>query len=256
MPADLKRLEVERRRGLTALACAAAVLFFPLAAPPASQGWPVDLELVLAVDASSSVDDTEFSLQTRGLASAFRDPQVIAAIRAAGPRGVAVAVMQWSEEQRQELAVDWVLVRDTAAILGLAERIAAAPRLIAGGHTAAGNALEFAARTLDDNAYLGLRRVIDISGDGRVNDGLYPHAVRDAAVGRGITINGLAILNEIPLLDQYYREHLIGGAGAFVMTAADYADFTRAMVAKLVREIRSAPLTLGPQRLPRTTEDG
>lgn len=256
MSADFKRPEMNWIRALTALACAVAFLLIPLGAPPASQGRPVDLELVLAIDASSSVDDAEFRMQTRGLASAFRDPQVIAAIMAAGSRGVAVAVVQWSEERRQELAVDWVLVRDVAGTLRLAELIAAAPRLVTGGHTAAGNALDFAARTLDDNAYLGLRRVIDISGDGRVNDGLYPHAVRDAAVGRGITINGLAILNEIPLLEQYYREHLIGGAGAFVMTAADYADFTRAMVAKLVREIRSAPLTLGPQRFPQTSGSG
>ena len=80
--------------------------------------------------------------------------------------------------------------------------------------------------------------------------------MRDAAVGRGISINGLAILNEIPLLEQYYREHLIGGAGAFVMTAADYVDFTRAMVAKLVREIGSAPLALGPRRQPAAGRSG
>ena len=84
--------------------------------------------------------------------------------------------------------------------------------------------------------------MIDLSGGGRVNDGPYPNGVRDETVARGITINGLAILNEIPLLDRYYRDYLIGGAGAFVMTADDYADFARASVAKLVRKISGAPL--------------
>ena len=89
----------------------------------------------------------------------------------------------------------------------------------------------------------GLRRVIDVSGDGRANDGLPLRAVREEVIEHGVTINGLAILNELPLLDRYFRERLIGGEGAFVMVAQDYADFAQAMAVKLVREIRAVPLS-------------
>ncbi len=202
----------------------------------------VALELVLAVDVSSSVDPLEFDLQMRGLGAAFQDPAVIAAIRSAGPGGVAVALIQWSEQTSQRLAVGWTQLRDTLGARAFGARIAATPRLINGGPTAAGNAIRYAVAELEQNGFTGLRRVIDLSGDGRVNDGAYPSGVRDETVARGITINGLAILNEIPLLDRYYRDYLIGGAGAFVMTADDYEDFAWAMVAKLVREITGAPL--------------
>jgi hypothetical protein len=89
---------------------------------------------------------------------------------------------------------------------------------------------------------VGLRRVIDVSGDGRANDGLPLRAVREEVIERGVTINGLAILNELPLLDRYFRDRLIGGDGAFVMIAHDYTDFAQAMAVKLVREIRAAPV--------------
>lgn len=215
----------------------------PGAGTRAQDGQPVPLELVLAVDASSSVDEAEFALQMRGLAAAFREPAVIDALRVTG--GAAVAVVQWSQAERQVLAVDWTLVHRGADALALAEAIGATPRLIEGGHTAAGSAIRFAARAFESNGFLGQRRVIDLSGDGRVNDGPFPAAIRDAAIAQGITINGLAILNEIPDLEDYYRAYLIGGAGAFVMTAVDYRDFARAIAAKLIREIRDQPLAQG-----------
>jgi hypothetical protein len=97
--------------------------------------------------------------------------------------------------------------------------------------------LYFALRALDANPYDGLRRKIDVSGDGRANEGFKPERVRDFAVLSGVTVNGLAILNDEPYLEEYYRAHLIGGPGAFAMAAADYRDFVLAIRRKLLREL-------------------
>ena len=214
-------------------------------AAPAPAGTPVELELVLAVDASSSVDDGEFALQMRGIAAAFRHADVQAAIRGIGDRGIAVALIQWSEFVSQKRAVGWTLVRDAAGAAALADDIAAAGRVIPGGGTAIYGVVNFALHQFDVNGYDGRRRVIDVSGDGR-SDLLVPTtAARDRAVRRGVTINGLTILDDEPALDEYYRRYVIGGAGAFVMTAADYDAFAEAIAAKLVREISGTPVADG-----------
>jgi hypothetical protein len=203
----------------------------------------VGLELVLLVDVSASVNDDEFRLQADGLASAFASAAVLDAIRTLAPRGMAVCVVQWADHAHQQKSVDWtVLHRDTDA-LWFAGQIASMPRLIHGGHTAIGDALAFALNELRSNRYSGLRRVIDVSGDGRANDGRPLRAAREAVLEHGVTINGLAILNELPLLGKYFRDRLIGGEGAFVMTARDYTDFASAMRHKLEREIGSVPVT-------------
>ena len=217
----------------------AAALFY---ACPATAQQPVDLELVLAVDISSSVSTDEYNLQMGGLADAFRDPKVSAAIRASGDLGVAVALIQWSENWRQFVSVDWALLHDRASASAFADRIAAAPRLVAGGGTAIGGALKFGTAQIEQNGYFGLRSVIDVSGDGRTNQGWPDWPLRDAAVARGITINGLAILNDQPYLDNYYRANVIGGAGAFVMTTMDFRSYAQAILAKLIREIAGAPV--------------
>jgi hypothetical protein len=217
-------------------------------------GQTVGLEIVLLVDVSASVNDDEFRLQTDGLATAFASATVLEAIRAMGPRGMAVCVVQWADHAHQRKSVDWtVLHRDTDA-LWLAGQIAAMPRLIEGGHTAIGDALAFALNELQSNRYAGLRRVIDVSGDGRANDGRPLRTARREVLEHGITINGLAILNELPLLGKYFRSHLIGGDGAFVMTARDYTDFASAMRHKLEREIGSVPVTdnVTPDAVPDT----
>ena len=116
------------------------------------------------------------------------------------------------------------------------------PRLEHRGHTAIGSALAFALNSLEANRFTGLRRVIDVSGDGRANDGVPLHAQRDRALERGVTVNGLAILNELPHLDRYFHKYLIGGAGSFVIVARDYVDFAAAMTRKLLREIDAVPL--------------
>jgi hypothetical protein len=212
---------------------------------PASAGQPVDLELMLAVDVSSSVDDGEFELQMRGLAEAFRHPGVQTAIQQAGDNGVAVALMQWSDGVRQEMPVEWTLLRDSASAAAFADRIAATGREIPGGGTAIYGAVNFSIQELDRNGFDGRRRVIDISGDGH-SDILPTAAARDRAVANGISVNGLAILNDYPTLDRYYRIYVIGGTGAFVMTATDYRTFAAAIIAKLTREITQTPVARSP----------
>lgn len=237
-------------RKLTALrliaALAAGLVAGSAFVGPVTAAEVVDLELVLAVDTSSSVSAEEFDLQMRGLAGAFRHPDVLAAIEAAGDLGVAVSLIQWSDTRKQFTAVDWVLLRSAAASEAFAEEIDRTPRILVGGGTAIGGALKFALESLLTNGYEGRRKVIDLSGDGRTNQGEQPQVARDLAVAAGVTINGLAILNEDPVIDRYYYSHVIGGTGAFVISATDYEDFSAAMLEKLVKEISGTPIALGP----------
>jgi hypothetical protein len=236
----------------------ALLLFFSilfLTCASGSQGAraqvPVDLELVLLVDASSSVNPNEFNLQMSGISAAFRDEEVQGAIRSVGDLGVAVSLVQWASQTHQVVAVDWMLVFDA----GTAERFAAAvdqtPRYIEGGSTAIGNALVFATRLLMSSPYRGSRQLIDLSGDGRSNQGQTSSSGRDVALAAGMTINALAILNEDPGLDLHYRNQVIGGPGAFIITAVDYEDFARAIRMKLIREMGGPPLAQVPVSHPR-----
>ncbi|MEM9473159.1 MAG: DUF1194 domain-containing protein, partial [Pseudomonadota bacterium] len=174
----------------------AGLLFWVLLSPGAGAQslQPVDLELVLAVDTSTSVDAREFALQSQGLAEAFLHPDVVAAIRFAGTQGVAVTLVQWAGEARQATAVDWHLVRDGRTAADLSAKIAASPRAIRGLTDIAG-AIGYSVNAIEANDYLGARRVIDISGDGS-SDARRSEAARDAAMARGITINGLVIHNK------------------------------------------------------------
>ena len=205
----------------------------------------VDLELMLAVDVSSSVNLEEFELQMRGLSDAFRHPAVIAAIQSTGKNGIAVSVMQWSDEFKQTVVVDWMPVHDEESALVLARRIRNAPRAISGGQTAISGALRFALEEIAVNPFNGRRKVIDLSGDGRANAGIHPMPFRDSAVLQGVTVNGLAILNEEPFVDSYYQYSVIGGTGAFLMTATDYEDFAQAILEKLIKEI-DVPFAMRP----------
>jgi hypothetical protein len=205
----------------------------------AAQGM-VDLELVLAIDSSGSVDFGEFELQSGGLARAFRDPEVIEAIEGAAPNGIAVSVIQWSGRRQHVVMVDWTRVTGAPSAAALAAKIDAAGRTLI-GETAIADALGFAAGQLASGPFRGARRIIDLSGDGAANAGGDPDPMRDAAVSAGITINGLAILNESPTLDRYYAAHVIGGPDAFVLAARDYRDFAEAIRQKLLKEIRGAP---------------
>ena len=222
---------------------------------PAAAQEPVDLELLLAVDASGRVDAGEFDLQTRGLAAALRDPAVSAALAACAPAGAAVGLMQWSGRRQQVVAVGWTLLRDAASAQAFADAIVGAGRRVL-GETAIAEALAFAIDQLERNRFAGARRVIDLSGDGAANAGGDPRELRDAAVALGITINGLAILNEAPVLDDYYAERVVGGPGAFTMVAKDYQDFADAILRKLLREIEGAGLARRERPVPMLAADG
>ena len=172
------------------------VVVVSLLTVPANAGQPVELELMLAVDASGSVDDGEFELQMRGFSEAFRHPDVQAAIRKAGDGGVAVALMQWSDGVRQIMPVDWSLLQDSQSAIAFANRLDATGRKIPSGGTAIYGAVNFAIHEFRRSGFDGRRRVIDISGDGR-SDLIVPTlAARDQAVADGITINGLAMFQE------------------------------------------------------------
>lgn len=207
---------------------------------------PVQLELILAVDTSLSVSNEEFALQMQGLANAFRDRAVIAAIRAAGDHGIAVMLMQWSDRLQQQVTTDWTVVRDAAGSYGFADRIDRSARYFDGAGTAIARAMEFAVPLFRDNGLEGDRKVIDLSGDGIDNRGPLPRTLHGLTVAEGITVNGLAILNEDKFLDRYYADNVIAGTGAFVMIAADYRDFAEAIIRKLIREISAAPVAEAP----------
>ena len=223
--------------------CGVMLGLLPAALPSSARAEPVALELLLAVDASMSVSYSEFELQNKGLALAFRSPRVVRAIRAVGQQGIAVAMIHWGGNHQQALAIDWTVIRGVKGSHAFGARIAETPRTFVGKATAISDALAFSIPLFDGNGFEGRRRVIDISGDGRNNQGSIPHRIRDQAIGAGVTINGLAILNEVPFLDIYYHYNVVGGTDAFVEVAFDYDDFEEAMVRKLVREITGAPLS-------------
>lgn len=197
----------------------------------------VDLELVLAVDCSSSVAFDEYALQMAGFAAAFRNPLLLRALESVGEGGIAVAMVQWSDATRQHVAQGWVKIDDPESALAYAALIEATPRFVEGGGTSISGALDFASALFEANDYEGRRHTIDVSGDGRNNHGRWGFAARDEALARGITINGLAILNEEPGVDLHYGKYVIGGTNAFLTTADDYTDFADSMLLKLVREI-------------------
>ncbi|WP_119168742.1 DUF1194 domain-containing protein [Algihabitans albus] len=213
--------------------------------PAAGNLEPVDLELVLAVDASGSVDDAEYRLQMRGIAAALRAPDVAAAI-ASGPDGsIAVTVMLWAEANRPKQALPWARLSGKASIEAFAAQVDEMPRKLPAGGTGIGKAIQYAVWQIERNGYSSARQVIDLSGDGRETAfrefSLTAPQGRSVAVLKDITVNGLAILNEVPDLDLYYRTEVIGGAGAFVEVARRYEDFAEAMRRKLRREIEWRP---------------
>jgi Protein of unknown function (DUF1194) len=207
---------------------------------PASSQIPVELELALAVDVSSSATLQEFQFQTGGIAAAFGDPEIIAAIEDLQPLGLAICLIHWSATSRQNVAVDWTVLKDKEAALQFANNVESVQRSFL-GDTAIGPALEFAAAQIETNSFHGLRKTIDLSGDGGARCGIRARKFRDRLVKQNITINGLEILTDDPDLDLYYRDNVIGGLNSFVTTAADFSDFRRAIKYKLHREI--IPLT-------------
>lgn len=238
---------------------AAALLLFGicLTLRPVQAAQPADVALVLVTDVSRSIDDSEFSLEKQGYAAAFTDQRVIAAIRGGPVGAIAVAYVEFASSFDVRTVLDWTVIRDAASAQAFAERLQAAPRSF-WGRTAISKGIDQAIALLAESGVTAPRRVIDVCGDGTNNAGREVTAARDDAVKAGITINGLAIINDHPVawtfahvqppggLVKYYRENVIGGPGAFVLEVHDFHSFGEAMTRKLVSEIAARDQ---PQRL-------
>jgi Protein of unknown function (DUF1194) len=223
-------------RALSVAACLLVTLAQGVAA------HEVGLELVLAIDCSLSVNDPEYSLQMGGIAAALRSPAVTALILDQ-PGGVALTVMQWSGTATTHQAVPWRLLATPHDVEAFADETAAAPRSPLSYYTAIGHAIASGVRLIEGNDFEGRERKIDISGDGRSNSGPLPGMVRQLAIKRGITINGLAILTDDAALAEYYAGEVSGGPGSFTVSASNYGDFAQAFARKLYREL--LPRTAG-----------
>jgi len=224
--------------------------------PATSFGAMVDLELVLAVDVSGSVDEDEARLQRQGYLRAITHEQVIAAVQSGRLGRVAMTYVEWAGDHFQHTLVDWAIVHDMDSAQAFADNIANHP-LQTEMWTSISQSINYAITRLAANPHKGARKVIDLSGDGANNSGSVVVAARDRAVARGITVNGLPIINgrlspfgmpQIENLDRYYRECVIGGPGAFIIVANGFDDFARAIRRKLILEI--AGVNVGPSRSP------
>jgi Protein of unknown function (DUF1194) len=220
-----------------AIATGAAVIT-PLLPNAVRSTATADLVLVLALDVSASVDAREFELQRRGLSNAFRDPRVLEAIAGGATKRIAITAVQWSGKQQQSIVVPWTIVKGRHSAARVSAALMKMPRRYFGGQTDISGMIEFTAAHALSAPIAAPRRVIDISGDGLDNVSYSTHEERDSAVLAGVTINALAIRNEVPDLDVYYRSYVIGGPEAFVITAKDYQAFSDAILRKLIREIK------------------
>lgn len=217
----------------------------------AARALDVDMQLVLAVDVSRSIDEEEAKLQRQGYIDAFTDKHVVEAIMGGQFHRIAVAYVEWAGSGYQQTIIDWTLIDSPEAARRFADRLAEAPRS-AEMWTSISAGLLYCANKFDSSGFGGKRRVIDVSGDGRNNAGPDLADARAAVLARGIAINGLPVVNDRPNfgrppekdLDAYYEQNVIGGPGAFIVVARDFADFARAVRAKLIREISDRRPTL------------
>lgn len=208
---------------------------------------PVDVELVLAADGSGSIDADEFRTQREGYAAAISHPDVLAAIRAGVIGKIALAYVEWGGPASQHTIVDWMVIQDAASARAFADKLVAAPRL-ARGYNSISAVIDYAAKLIETNDQEGLKRVIDVSGDGPNIGGRPVRAARDDAVAAGITINALVVQRPgggyrgpsgEPLVE-HYENDVIGGPSAFVTTVQSRAEFARAVRRKLILEIAKA----------------
>lgn len=245
-----------RRTILAAAAPAAVTSFGPR--PAGAQADPdavdvllvlaVDVSLVLAVDVSRSIDEDEARLQREGYRNALIHPMVMEAVQGGMVGAIGLAYVEWSGIEYQRLVLPWTRIASQADAEDWAAALGRAPRASL-GWTSLSGAIDFSRRVLAEAPWQAMRRVIDVSGDGANNSGPLPEAARDRAATEGITINGLAILNDRPAsgllphvpLDEYYRERVVGGPGAFVVAVEEFESFGVAVRRKLVREISDLP---------------
>lgn len=235
------------RRALGATAVSAA--FWMLAAGRAraqSSAGPraavetVDLNLVLAIDVSGSVNQRRYELQRSGYAAAFRHPRVIKSIQAGVHGAIAVTLVQWTGPSMQENVLPWTVIRDERSANDFARSIDGMGRRLYSGGTSISGAIDYSAALLARAPYTAQRHVIDVSGDGATNRGRSTAQARDEAVAMGITINGLPILELERNLDEFYRTSVIGGPNSFMVVAETFDEFADAVLKKLVIEIASS----------------
>lgn len=205
----------------------------------------VDLELVLAVDVSLSMDIDEQRLQREGYAAAFRHKDVIDAIKLGGWSAVVVTYVEWAGAGLQRIVIPWTLITDASSAIQFANTLGQGEpdRLL---RTSISDGLLFAAKLFDNNGFKGVRRVIDVSGDGPNNQGIDVRVARDRVVAKRITINGLPFMLKRSLqfnffdlknLDHYYEDCVIGGFGAFIVSVQKKEEIALAIRRKLVLEI-------------------
>jgi hypothetical protein len=230
-------------RKLAAWACAGMLAW---AAPTLAKDGPikVDVELVFTVDVSYSMDPEEQRLQRDGYVQAITSPEFLKALEAGAYGKIAVAYVQWASAFDQDMLVPWTLIDGPASARAFAEKLTEAPYRRA-RRTSISGAIDFAMKSFENNGFSGVRRVIDVSGDGTNNDGRPVERARDDAINEGVTINGLPLLIrpsnwgyvDIANLDEYYEDCVIGGPGAFVIPIKDREHFIKATKTKLIMEI-------------------
>ena len=227
------------------------------AAVASAQETDVDLELVLAVDVSRSMDAAEQELQKAGYIAALQHPEVIAAIGSGFLGRIAATYVEWAGPGSHAIVLGWTLIDGAASAEAFAEGLAVRPVSYLHGTSISG-ALTFAAALFDGNGFRGTRQVIDVSGDGPNNMGFPVLQAREAVLARGITINGLPIMinadyfggYSIRELDLYYEDCVIGGPGAFLITVESMDRIAEAIRRKLVLEIAGTPARLMPAAMP------
>ena len=204
----------------------------------------VDVELVLAVDVSYSMDMDELALQREGYAQAIVSKEFLQALKT-GPNGkIAVTYFEWAAANDQKMVIPWHVIDGPESADAVAAEILRAP-IRRASRTSISGAINYAMPLFEQNAYRGIRRVIDISGDGPNNNGTLVTIARDEAIKKGIIINGLPIMvketnystMDIENLDYYYEDCVIGGPGSFVVTIKDREKFKEAIRTKMVLEV-------------------
>ncbi len=211
-----------------------------LGAVSSARADTVDTALVLALDVSLSVDQDEYELQRDGIATAFESPAMVAAVAGGKNHAIDVLVLEWSDPEIQVVTVGWTRVSDAASAKAFAAKVRGTKRS-SHGLTAIGNGLMAAGAAFEQLPDQTARRVIDVSGDGMANIGMPCTEARDALLAKGITINGLVMINDEPWVDGFYNDNVVGGPGAFLMQVADYREFAAAIREKLLSEIVALP---------------
>jgi hypothetical protein len=236
-----------QRSGWRVSGRSAALALTLLVAPHAQAADPVDVELVLAVDVSLSMSPIELEIQRDGYAAALTDPKVIEAIKSGYHGRIAVTYFEWAGATMQHIIVPWTVIGSREDAEKVAQQLSALPPNSA-RRTSISGALEFGADLLAESPFRGVKRVIDVSGDGPNNQGPPVDLTRDQVSAQGITINGLPLMTnggitsayDVDDLDRYYADCVIAGPGSFVVPVNEWSQFPEAIRRKLVLELASA----------------